>query len=111
MHRQTIMSYRTSRRATPLLEHGSGAIRRNGGGTPFYGAAWEGATEMAVMVTRASDATEDLAAMSGAAVLGSLTIPGRPEHVRQARAFTARTLGELGAAAGALAETAVLLTS
>jgi serine/threonine-protein kinase RsbW len=66
---------------------------------------------MAVMVTRASDATEDLAAMAGAAVLGSLTIPGRPEHVRQARAFAARTLGELGAAAGALAETAVLLTS
>jgi serine/threonine-protein kinase RsbW len=66
---------------------------------------------MAVMVTRASDATEDLAAMSGAAVLGSLTIPGRPEHVREARAFAARTLGELGAAAGAVSDTAVLLTS
>jgi anti-sigma regulatory factor (Ser/Thr protein kinase) len=63
------------------------------------------------MVTRASDATEDLAAMSGAAVLGSLTIPGRPEHVREARAFAARTLGELGAAARAVSDTAVLLTS
>jgi anti-sigma regulatory factor (Ser/Thr protein kinase) len=62
---------------------------------------------MAVLVTRASDATEDLATMAGAAVLGSLTIPGRPEHVREARAFVAATLGQLGPAT----ETAVLLTS
>ncbi|HEY1618558.1 MAG TPA: ATP-binding protein [Streptosporangiaceae bacterium] len=62
---------------------------------------------MAVMVTHASDATEDLAAMSGAAVLGSLTIPGRPEQVCQARAFVAAKLGDLGP----VAETAVLLTS
>ena len=62
---------------------------------------------MAVMVTRANDAAEDLATMAGAAVLGSLAIPGRPERVREARAFTARILASLGAAA----ETAVLLTS
>jgi anti-sigma regulatory factor (Ser/Thr protein kinase) len=62
---------------------------------------------MAVMVTRASDAAEELATMAGAAVLGSLAIPGRPEHVRQARAFAARVLAGLGPAA----ETAVLLTS
>jgi len=62
---------------------------------------------MAVMVTRASDAAEDLATMAGAAVLGSLAIPGRPEHVREARAFAARILAGLGPAA----ETAVLLTS
>ena len=39
-----------------------------------------------------------------AVVLGSLTIPGCPEHVARARAFVARL-------AGAAAETAVLLTS
>jgi anti-sigma regulatory factor (Ser/Thr protein kinase) len=57
--------------------------------------------------TRASDATEDLAVMAGAAVLGSLTIPGRPEHVREARAFVAKALGELHPSL----DTAVLLTS
>lgn len=62
---------------------------------------------MAVMVTRASDAAEDLATMTGAAVLGSLAIAGRPEHVREARAFAARILAGLGPAT----ETAVLLTS
>ena len=45
--------------------------------------------------------------MTGAAVLGSLTIPGRPEHVREARAFVAKALGELHPALDA----AVLLTS
>ena len=62
---------------------------------------------MAVMVTRDSDAANDLATMAGAAVLGSLAIPGRPERVRDARAFTARILASLGADA----DTAVLLTS
>ena len=62
---------------------------------------------MAVMVTRASDAAEDLATMAGAAVLGSLAIPGRPEHVREARTFAARVLAGLGP----VAETAMLLTS
>jgi anti-sigma regulatory factor (Ser/Thr protein kinase) len=45
--------------------------------------------------------------MSGAAVIGSLTIPGRPEHVREARAFVAKALGELHPGL----DTAVLLTS
>lgn len=62
---------------------------------------------MARTATRASDATEDLAVMAGAAVLGSLTIPGRPEHVREARAFVAKALGELHPAL----DTAVLLVS
>jgi len=43
----------------------------------------------------------------GAAVLGSLTIPGRPEHVREARAFVAKALGDLHPAL----EDVVLLTS
>jgi anti-sigma regulatory factor (Ser/Thr protein kinase) len=62
---------------------------------------------MALAVTRASDAAEDLATMAGAAVLGSITIPGRAEQVRTARRFVAMVLGELGT----IAETAVLLTS
>ena len=45
--------------------------------------------------------------MAGAAVLGSLTVPGRPEHVREARAFIAKALGELHP----WLDTAVLLTS
>jgi len=66
-----------------------------------------GAAGMARTATRASDATEDLAAMAGGAVLGSLTIPGRPEHVREARAFVAKALGDLHRTL----DTAVLLTS
>jgi anti-sigma regulatory factor (Ser/Thr protein kinase) len=62
---------------------------------------------MASTATRTSDATEDLALMAGAAVLGGLTIPGRPEHVREARAFVAKALGELHPSL----DTAVLLTS
>jgi len=62
---------------------------------------------MAAFATRTSDATEDLASMAGAAVLGSLTIPGRPEHVREARAFVAKALGELHPSL----DNAVLLTS
>jgi anti-sigma regulatory factor (Ser/Thr protein kinase) len=62
---------------------------------------------MAPTATRASDATEDLASMAGAAVLGSLTIPGRPEHVHDARAFVAKALGELHPSL----DDAVLLTS
>jgi anti-sigma regulatory factor (Ser/Thr protein kinase) len=56
---------------------------------------------------RASDATEDPAVMAGLAVLGSLTIPGRPEHVREARAFVGKALGELHPGH----DDAVLLTS
>jgi serine/threonine-protein kinase RsbW len=62
---------------------------------------------MALAVMRASDATEDLATMTGAAVLGSITIPGRAEQVRAARTFVARALGELSA----ITHTAVLLAS
>jgi anti-sigma regulatory factor (Ser/Thr protein kinase) len=46
---------------------------------------------------------------SRAMVLGSLTIPGRPEQVGLARAFVARTLGT--DQVGADADTATLLTS
>jgi len=62
---------------------------------------------MAATATHANDATEDLASMAGAAVLGSLTVPGRPEHVRDARAFVAKSLGELHPNL----DNAVLLTS
>jgi anti-sigma regulatory factor (Ser/Thr protein kinase) len=62
---------------------------------------------MAATATRASDANDDLARMAGAAVLGGLTIPGRPEHVREARAFVAKALGELHPSL----DSAVLLTS
>jgi serine/threonine-protein kinase RsbW len=43
---------------------------------------------------------------TGIALLGSLTIPGRPEHVAEARVFAARKLGD----DCACADTAVLLT-
>jgi len=56
---------------------------------------------------RASDPAELLAAMTGGAVLGSLTIPGRPEHVREARVFAAKALGDLHPAL----DNIVLLTS
>jgi anti-sigma regulatory factor (Ser/Thr protein kinase) len=62
---------------------------------------------MAAAAIRVSHTTEDLAAMAGATVVGSLTIPGRPEHVREARAFVAKALGE----GNPLADVAVLLTS
>ena len=62
---------------------------------------------MAAAAARASDPTELLAAMAGGAVLGSLTIPGRPEHVREARAFVAKALGDLHPAL----DNIVLLTS
>jgi anti-sigma regulatory factor (Ser/Thr protein kinase) len=62
---------------------------------------------MAAVAARASDPTEDLAMMEGAAVLGSLMIPGRPEHVGEARAFVAKVIGEHRP----VTDTAVLLTS
>jgi anti-sigma regulatory factor (Ser/Thr protein kinase) len=49
----------------------------------------------------------EAATMAEATVLGSLTIPGRPEHVREARGFVAKALGELHPSL----ENAVLLTS
>ena len=66
---------------------------------------------MAAKATRASTAAEDLPVVEApvveAAVLGSLTIPGRPEHVREARAFVAKALGDLHPGL----EDAILLTS
>ena len=62
---------------------------------------------MSSMATRSGDASEDLATMAGAAVLGRLTIPGRPEQVHEARAFVGKALGELHPSL----ENAVLLTS
>ncbi|MGO8958338.1 MAG: ATP-binding protein [Streptosporangiaceae bacterium] len=54
-----------------------------------------------------SGAAPGLPGMAGAAVLGSLTIPGRPERVREARSFVAKALGELHPNR----DTAVLLVS
>lgn len=55
----------------------------------------------------ATSANEDLVMMAGAAVLGTLRIPGRPEHVREARGFVTRVLGEHNP----ITDVAVLLTS
>ncbi len=62
---------------------------------------------MAASAAPASDSGTDVSGMSGAAVLGSLTIPGRPQHVREARGFVAKALGELHPGL----DNAVLLTS
>ena len=56
----------------------------------------------------ASSAIPDLAMMASASVLGSLTIPGRPEHVCAARSFVEKALGEASPDA---ADVAVLLVS
>jgi anti-sigma regulatory factor (Ser/Thr protein kinase) len=64
---------------------------------------------MAPTVARESDATQDLATMTGAAVLGTFTIPGRPQYVRAARTFVAQALGELSHIT--VTDTAVLLAS
>ncbi len=62
---------------------------------------------MAATAARVSEPAELLAAMAGGAVLGTLTVPGRPEHVREARAFAAKALGDLHPAL----DNVVLLTS
>jgi anti-sigma regulatory factor (Ser/Thr protein kinase) len=62
---------------------------------------------MAAVAARASDSAEDLAMMARAAVIGSLTIPGRPDQVAAARAFITKVLGEAEPAT----EVAVLLAS
>src|ERR1700735_4712497 len=62
---------------------------------------------MAEVAARASDSAEDLAMMARAAVIGSLTIPGRPDQVAAARAFITKVLGEAEPAT----EVAVLLAS
>jgi serine/threonine-protein kinase RsbW len=62
---------------------------------------------MAAMAARASDSAEDLAMMARAAVIGSITLAGRPDQVGAARAFVAKVLGEAEPAT----EVAVLLVS
>jgi anti-sigma regulatory factor (Ser/Thr protein kinase) len=62
---------------------------------------------MAAVAARASDSAEDLAMMARAAVIGSLTISGRPDQVGAARAFITKVLGEAEPAA----DVAVLLAS
>ena len=54
-----------------------------------------------------STAVHDLAMMASASVLGSLTIPGRPEHVCAARSFVEKALDEATPAT----DVAVLLVS
>jgi anti-sigma regulatory factor (Ser/Thr protein kinase) len=56
--------------------------------------------------TQAGNPADDHAEIADA-VLGTLTIPGRPEHVCEVRAFVAKALGELHPSL----DTAVLLTS
>jgi anti-sigma regulatory factor (Ser/Thr protein kinase) len=62
---------------------------------------------MSAVAARASESAEDLAIMASDAVIGSLTIPGHPEHVSEARSFVVKTLGEDEPAT----EVAVLLAS
>jgi anti-sigma regulatory factor (Ser/Thr protein kinase) len=62
---------------------------------------------MAIMAADTSDASADLAVMTGANVLASLTIPGRAEHVSEARSFVAKAIGADNPAADA----AIMLTS
>ena len=62
---------------------------------------------MTAVAARASDSAEDLAMMARAAVIGSLTIPGRPDQVSAARAFITKILGEAEPAT----DVAVLLAS
>ena len=62
---------------------------------------------MAIMAVDASDATADLALMTGASVLASLTIPGRAEHVSEARSLVRKAIG----ADNPAADVAILLTS
>jgi anti-sigma regulatory factor (Ser/Thr protein kinase) len=62
---------------------------------------------MASTAARPDEAAQDLAVTAGAEVVGTLIIPGLPEHVSEARGFIAKALGELHP----LLDDAVLLTS
>jgi len=62
---------------------------------------------MPAQATAASEPASDPALPPGWLPLGRLTLPGRPEHVRAARQFVARAIGEGHPSADA----AVLLTS
>jgi anti-sigma regulatory factor (Ser/Thr protein kinase) len=66
----------------------------------------EGGTTMPAEASRASDRADDPALLPEWIVLGSLTVPGCAEHVRRARQFVARTLGD-----DQRADEALLLTS
>jgi anti-sigma regulatory factor (Ser/Thr protein kinase) len=63
---------------------------------------------MASIAARPDDVPQDVAATPGAAeVVGTLVIPGLPEHVSEARGFIAKALGDLHPRL----DNAVLLTS
>jgi anti-sigma regulatory factor (Ser/Thr protein kinase) len=70
-------------------------------------AAGEGASGMSAGPSWANATTPDPPAMTRAAVLGRLTVPGRPEYVHETRTFVAKALGELHPSL----DDAVLLTS
>jgi anti-sigma regulatory factor (Ser/Thr protein kinase) len=61
---------------------------------------------MPLEATRTSDPAADPALLPRWMMLGSMTLPGRPEHVREARTLVARTLGD-----DPRADSALLLTS
>jgi anti-sigma regulatory factor (Ser/Thr protein kinase) len=62
---------------------------------------------MSSAVTRCTASSDGLAKEPGGTVLGRITIPGRPENVREARAFVAKALGDKWPAT----DVALLLTS
>jgi anti-sigma regulatory factor (Ser/Thr protein kinase) len=64
---------------------------------------------MAIMTSAARGATAELAMMAGASVLASLTLPGHPGQVAEARRFVRKATGTGRPAA--VADTAELLTS
>jgi anti-sigma regulatory factor (Ser/Thr protein kinase) len=66
----------------------------------------ESVTMMPPTTAQAGNPARDQARTTGA-VVGALTIPGRPEHVREARAFVTKALGDLHPSL----DTAILLTS
>lgn len=61
---------------------------------------------MPLEATRTSDPAADPALLPRWVMLGSMTLPGRPEHVREARMLVARTLAD-----DPRTDTALLLTS
>jgi anti-sigma regulatory factor (Ser/Thr protein kinase) len=61
---------------------------------------------MPVEATRITDPAADPALLPAWLMVGSITLPGRREHVREARSFVARAIGD-----DPRADTALLLTS
>jgi anti-sigma regulatory factor (Ser/Thr protein kinase) len=70
-------------------------------------AARKGASGMAASSARASATPPDRSAAARAAILGRLTVPGRPEYVHETRSFVAKALGDLHPSL----DDAILLTS